>query len=113
MLASNSQIKVLQLNYNRKPIVIHGLLNEQFDKADILLLQKPSWSRISPDGRKGPISHNSWILILPVNTYKPGDPKPIVMAYVQHKPGLEVVLRSDIIQDRDIQILSASYPGNC
>jgi len=34
------------------------------------------------------------------------------MAYVQCKPGLEVALRSDIIQDRDIQILSASYPGN-
>ena len=42
MLASHSQIKVLQLNYNRKPIVIHGLLNKQFDKADILLLQEPS-----------------------------------------------------------------------
>ena len=34
------------------------------------------------------------------------------MAYVQCKPGLEVVLRLDIIQDRDIQILSVSYPGN-
>jgi len=42
MLTSHSQIKVLQLNCNRKPIVIHGLLNEQFNKADILLLQEPS-----------------------------------------------------------------------
>ena len=112
MLASHSQIKVLQLNCNRKPTVIHELLNKQFDKADILLLQEPSWSRISPDGKKEPIGHNSWTPILPVNTYKPGDPEPRVMAYVQRKPGLEVALRSDIIQDCDIQILSASYPGN-
>ena len=112
MLISYSQIKVLQLNCNRKPTVIHGLLNEQFDKTDILLLQEPSQSRISPDGRKGPIGYNSQTLILLVNTYKPGDPKPRVMAYVQWKPGLEIALRSDIIQDHNIQILSASYPRN-
>ena len=82
MLASHSQIKVLQLNCNKKPTVIYGLLNEQFDKADILLLQEPSWSRILLVGRKGPISHNSWTPILLVNTYKPGDPEPRVMAYV-------------------------------
>ena len=107
-----SQIKVLQLNCNRKPTVIYGLLNEQFDKANILLLQKLLWSRISPDGRKGPIDHNFQTPILPVNTYKPDDPKPRVMAYAQYKPGLEITLRSDIIQDCNIQILSASYPRN-
>ena len=112
MLISYSQIKVLQLNCNRKPTVIHRLLNEQFDKADILFLQEPSQSRISLDGRKGPIGHSSQTPILSVNTYKLGDSKPRVMTYVQCKPGLEVALRSDIIQDHDIQILSASYLGN-
>jgi len=34
------------------------------------------------------------------------------MAYVQHRPGLEIALRSDIIQDRDVQILTASFPGH-
>jgi len=91
------QIKVLQLNCNRKPTVIHRLLNEQFDKADILLLQELLWSRISPDRRKGSIGHNSWTPIPSVNTYEPGNSKPRVIVYVQCKPGLEVALRSDII----------------
>jgi len=34
------------------------------------------------------------------------------MAYVQHRPGLEIALRSNIIQDHDIQILTASFPGH-
>ena len=32
------------------------------------------------------------------------------MAYVQHRLGLKIALRSDIIQDCDIQILTASFP---
>jgi len=110
--ASHTEIKVLQLSYNRKPTATHGLLNEQLDKADILLLQKPQWAKISPDRKKGPIGHNAWTPILPFNTYKPGDPEPRVMAYVQHRPGLEIALRSDIIQDHDVQILTASFRGH-
>jgi len=108
--ASYSQIKVLQLNCNRKPTATHGLLNEQLDKADILLLQEPQWAKISPDRKKSPIGHNAWTPILPFNIYKPGDPEPRVMAYVQCRPGLKIALKSDIIQDRNVQILTASFP---
>jgi len=112
MTASHSQIKVLQLNCNRKPTATYGLLNKQLDKADILLLQEPQWAKISPDRKKGPIGHNAWTSILPFNIYKPGDLELRVIAYVQRKPGLKIALRSDIIQDRDIQILTASFPGH-
>ena len=81
------------------------------DKADILLLQELQWTKILPDRKKGPIGHNAWTPILPFNTYKPGDPEPRVMVYVQHRPGLKIALRSDIIQDCNVQILTASFPG--
>jgi len=32
------------------------------------------------------------------------------MVYVQYRPGLEIALRLDIIQDCNIQILTASFP---
>jgi len=31
------------------------------------------------------------------------------MVYVQHRPGLKIALKSDIIQDHDVQILIASF----
>ena len=34
------------------------------------------------------------------------------MAYFRPRPGMEVVLRSDLIQDRDIQILNIIHQGN-
>jgi len=34
------------------------------------------------------------------------------MAYFRPRSGIEVVLRSDLIQDRDIQILNIIHQGN-
>jgi len=34
------------------------------------------------------------------------------MAYVQCRPGLEIALRLDIIQDHDVQILTISFLGH-
>ncbi|KAJ3559099.1 hypothetical protein NP233_g11352 [Leucocoprinus birnbaumii] len=78
------------------------------------LVKTCAWShrgcRLPPDGRKGLLGHSAWIPILPKSTLKHNEPQPRVMAYVQCRPGLKVALRSNIVQDTDIQVLSISYP---
>ncbi|KAJ3562483.1 hypothetical protein NP233_g9541 [Leucocoprinus birnbaumii] len=71
---------------------------------------EPPWTQIAPDGRKGPLGHSAWTPILPKPTTKHDDPQPRVMAYFRPRLGLEVALRSDIVQDTDLQVLSVSYP---
>ena len=105
-------IKIIQLNCNKKGNTVHGLLNTCFNDADLLLLQEPWWAQISPNGTKRPVGHRAWTLILPTTTQSTDDPPPCVMAYFRPRPGMEVVFRSDLIQDRDIQILIIIHQGN-
>ena len=105
-------IKIIQLNCNKKGSTVHGLLNTCFNDADLLLLQEPWWAQISPNGTKGSVGHRAWTPILPTTTQSIDDPPPCIMAYFRPRPGMEVVLRSDLIQDRDIQILNIIHQGN-
>ena len=105
-------IKIIQLNCNKKGSTVHGLLNTCFNDVDLLLLQKPWWAQISPNGTKRPVGHRTWTLILPTTTQSTDNPPPCVMAYFQPCPSIEVVLRSDLIQDQDIQILNITHQGN-
>ena len=105
-------IKIIQLNCNKKGNTVHGLLNTCFNDTDLLLLQKPWWAQISPNGTKEPVGHRAWTLILPTTTQSTDDPLSCIMAYFQPCPGMEVVLCSDLIQDQDIQILNVIHQGN-
>jgi len=99
-------IKIIQLNCNKKGSAVHGLFNTYFNDADLLLLQEPWWAQISPNGTKGPVGYRAWTPILPTMTQSIDDPPSRVMAYFRPCPSMEVVHRSDLIQDRDIQILN-------
>ncbi|KAF9443188.1 hypothetical protein P691DRAFT_680018 [Macrolepiota fuliginosa MF-IS2] len=109
---STLPVRIIQLNCNKKGSAIHMLLNKALNNADILLLKEPWWSRISPNDMQGPVGHRAWIPILPTTSQKPDDPPPLrVIAYYQPWPRLEVALRADLAQDRDMQILSISILG--
>ena len=105
-------IKIIQLNCNKKRSAVHGLLNTCFNDADLLLFQEPWWAQISPNDTKRLVGHRTWTPILPTMTQSIDDPPPHVMAYLWPRPGMEVVLCSDLIQDQDIQILNIIHQGN-
>ena len=105
-------IKIIQLNCNKKGSTVHGLLNTCFNDADLLLLQESWWAQISPNGTKEPVGHRVWTPILPTTTQSTDNLPPRVMAYFWPRPGIEVVLCSNLIQDWDIQILNIIYQGN-
>jgi len=105
-------IKIIQLNCNKKGSAVHGLLNTCFNDTDLLLFQKLWWAQISPNSTKGPVGHRAWTPILPTTTQSIDDPLPHVMAYFWPHSSIEVVLCSDLIQDRDIQILNIIHQGN-
>ena len=104
-------IRIIQLNCNKKGSAVHGLLNTCFNDAD-LLLQEPWWAQISPNSTKGPVGHRAWTPILSTTTQSIDDPLPHVIAYLRPRPGIEMVLCSDLIQDQDIQILNIIHQGN-
>ena len=105
-------IKIIQLNCNKKGSTVHGLLNTCFNDTDLHLLQESWWAQISPNGIKGLVGHRAWTPILPTTTQSTDNLPPCVMAYFQPRPGMEVVLRSDLIQDQNIQILNIIHQGN-
>ena len=108
-------ITIIQLNCNKKGYTIHSLLNQHIHDTDILLLQEPSWGRIGADMQgadiRGPIGHRSWIPLLPYASYNLNDKQPRVMLYYRQRDGLEVALHSDLVRDRDIQVIDVIYPG--
>ena len=101
------------MNTNRIPETICALLNEKIHSTDILLLQEPRWARIGtdPEGEPiiGPIGHAAWIPILPMSTI-PDNTTPRVMAYYKKRPDFTVTLRTDLIENPDIQILDVAQP---
>ena len=103
-------IKIVQLNAQRKKHLTTQLLNSPPTDFDILLLQEPAWSFIGRDpttGRdiNGPVALQGWSTILPVTSLNENTPRPRTLTYFRARADFSITLRSDLIEDRDIQIL--------
>ena len=103
-------IKIVQLNAQRKKHLTIQLLNSPPTDFDILLLQEPAWSFIGRDpttGRdiNGPVALQGWSTILPVTSLNENTPRPRTLTYFRARADFSITLRSDLIEDRDIQIL--------
>ncbi|PPQ75421.1 hypothetical protein CVT25_008058, partial [Psilocybe cyanescens] len=83
------------------------------DDFDVIILQEPAWGYIGKvEGKDvhGPIAVAGWTPIIPV-TSPPPDFRPRTMAYSRTRPDFLITLRTDIIEDKDIQILDIRQPG--
>jgi hypothetical protein len=112
-------IKIMQLNVQRKKHTTIQLLNNSATDIDILLLQEPPWSFIGRDptsGRDidGPPALRGWSTILPVTSLNPNSPRPRTLTYFRPRNDFNITLRSDLVEDRDIQVLEiaqADHPN--
>lgn len=103
-------IKIVQLNVQRKKHLTIQLLNNFFSEIDILIIQEPSWSFIGRDpatGRdiNGPVALQGWSTILPVTSQNADSPRPRTLTYFRPWHDFSITLRTDLIEDRDIQVL--------
>ena len=110
-------IKVLQLNIQRKKHTTIQLLNSLHTDFDILLLQEPAWSFIGRDqtsGRDidGPVALKGWQTILPVTSTDHNSPRPRTLTYYRPRNDFNITLRSDLLEDRDIQVLEISQANH-
>ena len=110
-------IKILQLNVQRKKHTTLQLLNSSTTDFDILILQEPAWSFIGRNqatGRdiNGPVALKGWSTILPVSSNNPNSPRPRTLTYVKNRNDFTVTLRSDLMEDRDIQILEVTQANH-
>ncbi|KDR64996.1 hypothetical protein GALMADRAFT_1344135, partial [Galerina marginata CBS 339.88] len=105
-------IRIAQLNAQRKKDVVINLLNEHINDFDIILLQEPAWGFIGSENGKdivGPVALQGWIPIIPIT--KSTDTRPRTMAYYRQREDFEITLRTDILEDRDGQILDINQQG--
>ena len=102
-------ICIAQLNTQKKKDTITQLLNHHVQDFNIIILQEPAWGFIgNVDGKdiQGPIVLQGWNPITPVTNINNINPKrPCTLTYFHSRPDFTVTLRSDIIEDCDIQIL--------
>jgi hypothetical protein len=110
-------IKILQLNVQRKKHTTIQLLNNYHTDFDVLLLQEPAWSFIGHDqesGRdiEGPVALKGWQTILPVTSMTPNSPRPRTLTYYRPRNDFNVTLRSDLLEDRDVQVLEISQAAH-
>ena len=103
-------IKIAQINVQRKKHATIQLLNEHITDFDILLIQEPAWSFIgrNPSTGKdinGPVGLRGWSTILPVTSMDDSSPRPRTLTYYRPRPDFSITLRSDLMENRDIQIL--------
>ena len=107
-------INVYCLNAARSNQICHTALNIASTHErdfDIVLLQEPWYGSItSANDIRGAVSMQGWQPIMPSSSI-PEDRRPRVMAYVRAEARLEVVSRSDIINDLDIQVLDVKRQG--
>ena len=105
-------IKIVQLNAQRKKHLTIQLLNDPPTNADIIIMQEPAWSFIGHDPLgnviEGPVALKGWSTILPVTSLNTNSPRPRTLTYFRPRLDLSITLRSDILEDRDIQILEIS-----
>ena len=103
-------IKIAQINIQRKKHATIQLLNNNTTEFDIILIQEPAWSFIGrdPDTGKeinGPVALHGWSTILPVTSMTDTSLRPRTLTYYRPRPDFNITLRSDLIEDRDIQVL--------
>lgn len=106
-------IRVAQLNAQRKKHTVINLLNNFCADFDIIILQEPPWGRIgSKEGQDvmGPVAVAGWTPIIPVTS--PTQDRPRTMTYHRTRPDFTITLRTDIVEDKDVQILDISQPGH-
>jgi hypothetical protein len=116
-ITSTQPIKIAQLNVQRKKQVTTQLLNNFGPDFDILLIQEPAWSFIGRDplsGKdiNGPVALQGWTTILPLTAITDTSPRPRTLTYFKQIPDFSITLRSDLIEDRDIQILDISQTSH-
>ncbi|PPQ92947.1 hypothetical protein CVT25_000111, partial [Psilocybe cyanescens] len=84
------------------------------DDFDLIILQEPAWGYIGKvEGKDvhGPVALAGWTPIIPV-TAPPPDFRPRTMAYSRTRSDFSLTLRTDILEDKDIQILDVTQPGH-
>lgn len=86
------------------------LLNDYAADIDILLIQEPAWSFIGRNPStgniiNGPVALQGWNTILPVTSLNEDSPRPRTLTYYRPCPDFSITLGSDIMEDRDIQVL--------
>ena len=103
-------IKIAQINIQRKKHATIQLLNNYITDFDIILVQEPAWSFIGRNpatGKEinGPVALRGWSTILPVTSMNDTSPRPRTLTYYRPRADFSITLRSDLMEDRDIQIL--------
>jgi len=102
-------ICVAQLNAQKKKEAVTQLLNQHVQDFDIIILQEPAWGFIGKSGGKdilGPVALQGWNPIIPITNINNIAPKkPRTLTYFHSRPDFTVTLRSDLIEDCNIQIL--------
>ena len=107
-------IRVGQLNAQKKRDAVTQLLNHHVQDFDIIILQEPAWGFISTnEGREihGPVALQGWNPIIPITTGNNPPIKPRTLMYYHERPDFSITLRSDILEDRDVQILDIAQQG--
>ena len=106
-------IRIAQLNAQKKKEAVTQLLNRHVQDFDIIILQEPAWGFIGNDEGNdihGPVALQGWNPIIPITNN--ADPKrPRTLTYFRSRPDFTVTLRSDLIEDRDIQVLDIEQPN--
>ena len=115
--SSTQPIKIVQLNVQRKKHLTTQLLNNFMSDIDILLIQEPAWNFIGRDpnsGREilGPVALQGWSIILPVSSQQPDSPRPRTLTYFRPRNDFSITLRTDLLEDRDIQILEIAQTNH-
>ena len=103
-------IRIAQLNIQRKKHATVHLLNEHRNKLNIILIQEPAWSLIGHNpltGKEinGPVALQGWSTILPITALSDTSPRPRTLTYYRPRPDFSITLRSNLIKDKDIQVL--------
>jgi hypothetical protein len=77
-----------------------------------MLHQEPWWHQISArEDDFGEACSAGWKVLLPKNSAIPPDCRPRVLAYTRANTDLEIIQRTDIAEDLDIQILGVKCQG--
>jgi len=107
-------IRIAQLNAQKKKDAVTKLLNQHVQDFDIVILQEPVWGFIGNDeGREiqGPVTLQGWIPVIPNVNGNNNPTRPRTLAYYRERPDFSVTLRSDILENRDIQVLDVAQQG--
>jgi Endonuclease-reverse transcriptase len=112
--AKSPLINIYCLNTAHSNQICHTALNlasTHERNFDIILFQEPWYGSItSADDIRGGVSMQGWQPIMPTSPV-PEDRYPRVMAYIHIEANLNIVARSDLIDDLDIQILDVRCQG--